>query len=74
MRGQKQPLYRKVNTRARGVFHHKGGRARWERNTKAAKRNAAMRGSMHPGGQNGLDYTPLFRFLLSFCSKFTLFL
>ena len=65
MRGKKQPLYRKVNTRARGVFHHRGGRAGSERNTKAAKNNSAMRGSMHSGRQNGLDYTPLFRFLLS---------
>ena len=29
MRGKKEPLYRKVNTRARGVYHHKGGEARW---------------------------------------------
>jgi hypothetical protein len=65
MRGRKEPLYRKVNTRARGIYHHKGGRARWARGTKAAKQNEAERGSMHPGGQNGLDYTPLFRFLLS---------
>lgn len=65
MRGRKEPLYRKVNTRARGVDHHKGGRARWERNTKAARKSEATRGSMHPGRENGLDYTPLFRFLLS---------
>jgi hypothetical protein len=65
MRGRKEPLYRKVNTRTRGVHHHKGGRARWERGTKAATQNEAQRGSMHAGGQNGLDYTPLFRFLLS---------
>lgn len=65
MRGKKEPLYRKVNTRTHRVYHNKGGRARWERNTKAAKNNEAMRGSMHPGGENGRDYTPLFRFLLS---------
>lgn len=65
MRGRKEPLYRKVNTRARGVHHGKGGRARWERQTKTTKQNEAMRGSMHSGGQNGLDYTPLFRFLLA---------
>mgnify|MGYP001814411334 CR=1 FL=1 len=65
MRGRKEPLYRKVNTRTRGVFHHKGGRARWERGTKAMKQSEALRGSMHQGGRNGLDYTPLFRFLLS---------
>ncbi|MEM8976234.1 MAG: hypothetical protein AAGD43_29560 [Pseudomonadota bacterium] len=65
MNGRKKPLYRKVNTRTRGVFHHRGGRSREERNTKAAKTNEAMRGSMHQGQQRGLDYTPLFRFLLS---------
>ena len=65
MRGTKQPLYRKVNTRTLGVWHHKGGRARWERNTKAARQSEAVRGSMHSGQHNGLDYTPLFRFLLS---------
>lgn len=65
MRGKKEPLYRKVNTRARGVYHHKGGEARWQRGTRAAKQNEAQHGSMHSGRQNGLDYTPLFRFLLS---------
>ena len=65
MRGQKEPLYRKVNTRARGVHHDKGGQARWERNTKAAKNNESTRGSMHSGQEKGLDYTPLYRFLLS---------
>lgn len=65
MRGRKEPLYRKVNTRTRGVHHYKGGRARWERGTKVAQQNEGERGSMHQGVQNGLDYTPLFRFLLS---------
>ena len=65
MRGTKDPLYRKVNTRARGVRHRKGGRARWERNSKAMQQSEATRGSMHSGEQNGLDYTPLFRFLIS---------
>lgn len=64
MRGTKQPLYRKVNTRARGVYHHKS-HARWERNTKATKQNESMLGSMHSNQKKGFDYTPLFRFLLS---------
>ena len=65
MRGNKEPLYRKVNSRARGVNHRKGGRARWERNSKAMRQCDVTRGSMHAGHQNGLDYTPLFRFLIS---------
>lgn len=65
--GQKQPLYRKVNTRTHHVKHAwvNSGRARWDRNTKAAAQDETLRGSMHPGGRNGLDYTPLYRFLLS---------
>ena len=66
---RKEPLYRKVNTQARGVHHKFGGEARWERNTKAGKANEASRGSMHGKTQRGLDYTPLFRFLLSRVGK-----
>ena len=58
----KKPLYRKVNTRARGVRHRFGGDYRHVRNTKAAEHD---RGSMHGRKQRGLDYTPLFRFLHS---------
>jgi hypothetical protein len=64
--GQKQPLYRKVNTRTQLVDHgFRGGEARWERHTKAGLNDERMRGSMHPGHRHGLDYTPLYRFLLS---------
>ncbi len=62
---RKEPLYRKVNTRARGVNHGGGAAYRYERNTKREKQNESSRGSMHGGKQHGLDYTPLFRFLLS---------
>jgi hypothetical protein len=65
---RKKPLYRKVNTRARGVHHRAGGDYRHERNSKREKLNqdeAISRGSMHGKKQRGLDYTPLFRFLLS---------
>lgn len=64
-RGGKKPLYRKVNSRARGAFHGTGRAARHDRNTKAAGQSGAMHGSMHSGQRHGLDYTPLFRFLLS---------
>lgn len=62
---RQKPLYRKVNTRARGVFHGGGGDYKHARNTKQEKQNQSTRGSMGGKQQNGLDYTPLFRFLLS---------
>jgi hypothetical protein len=60
-----EPLYRKVNTRTRRVFHHYGGDYRHARNTKAERRSDETRGRMRRGERRGLDYTPLFRFLLS---------
>jgi hypothetical protein len=63
-----KPLYRKVNTRARGVHHRKGGDYRHERNSKRERSNEAdevSRGPMHGAKRRGRDYTPLFRFLLS---------
>jgi hypothetical protein len=61
----KEPLFRKVNTRARGVRHQFGGDYRHERNTKTEKNSDVTHGSMHGRHRRGLDYTPLFRFLLS---------
>ena len=62
---RKAPLYRRVNTRTHGVFHHTGDKARWTRNAKdgAAKDRQATK--MRQGVRRGLDYTPLFKFLLS---------
>ncbi|WP_284165299.1 hypothetical protein [Frigidibacter sp. SD6-1] len=60
-----RPLYRKVNSRTHNVRHGHGGDYRHERNTKAEKANESHLGSMHSGHRHGLDYTPLFRFLLS---------
>ena len=57
---RKEPLYRKVNTKARGVHHGFGGKASRDRNTKTGPRSG-----MAQGVQRGLDYTPLFRYLLS---------
>ncbi len=65
----KEPLYRRVNTKARGVRHNVGGDYRHQRNTKAAGESDAARQSMHGKVQRGLDYTPLFRFLLSKVGK-----
>ncbi len=61
----KEPLYRKVNTRALNVRHRFGGDYRHERNTKSALNDDRLQKSMHGKVQRGLDYTPLFRFLLS---------
>jgi hypothetical protein len=60
---RKEPLYRKVNTQTHGVHHGTGGDYRTGRNGEA--RSPAGRGSMHGKTKRGLDYTPLFRFLLS---------
>ena len=62
---EKKLLYRKVNTRTRGVHHNSGGDFRHERNTKAEANSDANRSSMHGQKHRGLDYTPLFKFLLS---------
>ena len=62
-----KPLYRKVNTRARGVRHNSGPDSAWERGTKATLRAIAdgvTQGKMVQGKERGLDYTPLYRFLL----------
>lgn len=61
---KKRPLYRKVNTRARGVHHDFGGDFRHDRRVKK-EGMTQTKGSMHGKKQRGLDYTPLFKFLLS---------
>ncbi|WP_410581911.1 hypothetical protein [Amycolatopsis sp. lyj-108] len=60
----KEPLYRRVNTRARSVHHDHGGDYRHQRNTKTERGSDLTRGSMRRRERRGLDYTPLFRFLL----------
>ena len=64
MNREKKPLYRKVNTRARGVRHNFGGDFKYSRNTKGDSPEQ-VKGSMHGKQERGLDYTPLFKFLLS---------
>jgi hypothetical protein len=58
----KEPLYRKVNTQTHRVHHDVGGNFRTARR---AGESDASRGAMHGKRRRGLDYTPLFRFLLS---------
>ncbi|MGC5703612.1 hypothetical protein J4P02_25790 [Pseudomonas sp. NFXW11] len=62
---EKEPLYRKVNTRTRGVNHKNEPSYAQQRHSKALAAKEHQRGSMHSGKRLGLDYTPLFRFLLS---------
>jgi hypothetical protein len=60
MKKDVKPLYRKVNTRARNVWHNFGSDSKYDRNTKNG-----LKKSMKRGVERGLDYTPLFKFLLS---------
>ena len=55
-----KPLYRKVNTKALHHDHNTGSDARHDRNTKKG-----INKSMKKNDQRGLDYTPLYKFLLS---------
>ena len=59
------PLYRKVNTTARGVHHHFGGEYRHARHSNPSRDVGRTHESMGGKIRRGLDYTPLFRFLLS---------
>ncbi|WP_426956840.1 hypothetical protein [Muricoccus radiodurans] len=58
---RKESLYRRVNTRTHGVRHDRGGEYRWSRR----REDRAHSGAMAHGTHRGLDYTPLFRLLLS---------
>jgi hypothetical protein len=60
----KEPLFRKVNTKARGVHHNFGGDFKYSRNKKR-ETPEQIHGKMYGKKERGLDYTPLFRFLLS---------
>ncbi len=65
---QKEPLYRKVNTKARNVYHNFGGDFKHIRNKKQETLEQ-IKGTMARKKERGLDYTPLFRFLLSKVGK-----
>ncbi|WP_421551898.1 hypothetical protein [Pseudomonas yamanorum] len=62
---KKPPLYRSVNTRTHNVCHGSCRTYREQRHSKSEKNSMLSRGSMHSHHRHGLDYTPLFRFLLS---------
>jgi hypothetical protein len=57
---EKELLYRKVNTRTRGVWHQIQNDAKHDRNTKEG-----ISSKMKNKKKRGLDYTPLYKFLLS---------
>ena len=61
---QKEPLYRKVNTKARNVHHNFGSDFKYSRHKKKETLEQT-KGTMYGNKERGLDYTPLFRFLLS---------
>jgi len=58
-------LYRKENKKALNYRGDKGGDFCHSRNTKAMKDFEGTHLSMHSDKERGLDYTPLFKFLLS---------
>lgn len=61
---QRKPLFRKINSKALRSNHGRGGEARWNRNTKGGHDNPAVFLKMKSNHQHGLDYNPLFKFLL----------
>lgn len=64
-RDRKKPLYRKENTKALNFIHtYAGGDYKHDRHTKRDTLEV-VKGSMHGKKRRGVDYTPLFKFLLS---------
>lgn len=60
-----KPLYRKVNTRTHNVHHAQTAiDASWLRGKKPSARNEKAQKTIKQGVRHGLDYTPLFKFLL----------
>lgn len=65
MNRQKEKLYRKENKRAMHYHGDTGSDFRYERHTKKMKKFEGTHKSMKGNKQRGMDYTPLFMFLLS---------
>ena len=64
MNKEKSKLFRKVNTKTFNVHHNFGGDFKNSRNKKQETLEQT-KGKMFGKQERGLDYTPLFRFLLS---------
>ncbi len=60
-----KPLYRKVNTTAHRVRHNHGGEYRDQATRGGDLEALPLHESMQGSQRRGLDYTPLFKFLLS---------
>jgi hypothetical protein len=60
MKKDVKSLYRKVNTNTQHVHHNTGSDAKYDRNTKSG-----LNKNMKKDVQRGLDYTPLYMYLLS---------
>ena len=69
MNREKEPLYRKENKNVINCQSNRGGEFRHSRNTKKMKNFEGDKMSMKNKKQRGLDYTPLFKFLLSKVGK-----
>jgi hypothetical protein len=65
MAPNREPLFRRENTRARSRHRPSGGDYRHQRNTKLERISDQTRGPMRSHLRHGVDYTPLFRFLLT---------
>ena len=68
MNKEKSKLYRKVNTKTFNVHHNFGSDFKNTRNKKKETLEQT-KGKMSSKTERGLDYTPLFRFLLSKVGK-----
>lgn len=68
MNKEKSKLYRKVNTKTYNVHHYFGGDFKNSRNSKRESLEQT-KGSMFGQKERGLDYTPLYSFLLSKVGK-----
>lgn len=68
MNKEKSKLFRKVNTKTFNVHHNFGGDFKNSRNKKRETLEQS-KGSMHGKQERGLDYTPLYQFLLSKVGK-----
>jgi hypothetical protein len=64
MNKEKPKLFRKVNTKTFNVHHNYGGDFKNTRNSKKETLEQT-KGKMFGKKERGLDYTPLYRFLLS---------
>ncbi|MFI5453744.1 hypothetical protein ACHMWN_16515 [Pedobacter sp. UC225_61] len=64
MNKEKAKLFRKVNTTAHNVHHNFGGDFKNTRNSRKETLEQTQ-GKMFGKKERGLDYTPLYRFLLS---------